>query len=250
MDKSGNIKAVVIGVGGFLGVGEHLVALPLDKVKFVNEPIVYTGAAGRIGASGTRPASTTTTGAANTAPRRDAGEAQSVVSGPCRDQRHQGSAEGDARVQIRDLTQRSLQCVQRIESMIRNGRTAALPPGHFFDRRGSGAASAASARKHVAPHPFGTGIPMLGLPCGRSTCVLPDSNGRTTWLRASTRSLNWSAPARISWEKAAAAAVNRAGKSLRDLRVAEVVQLDMQLDAKGKIEAYRAKLKVSFKFEG
>ena len=34
-DKSGNIKAVVIGVGGFLGVGEHLVAVPFDKVKFV-----------------------------------------------------------------------------------------------------------------------------------------------------------------------------------------------------------------------
>src|SRR6476469_9718037 len=46
MDKSGNIKAVVIGVGGFLGVGEHLVALPLDKVRFDTEPIVYTGAAG------------------------------------------------------------------------------------------------------------------------------------------------------------------------------------------------------------
>ena len=46
-----------------------------------------------------------------------------------------------------------------------------------------------------------------------------------------------------------AAAVDRAGKSLRDLRVAEVAQLDLQLDAKGKIEAYRAKLKVSFKFE-
>ena len=43
-DKSGNIKAVVIGVGGFLGVGEHLVAVPLDKIKFVNEPIVYAGA--------------------------------------------------------------------------------------------------------------------------------------------------------------------------------------------------------------
>jgi flavin-binding protein dodecin len=53
-----------------------------------------------------------------------------------------------------------------------------------------------------------------------------------------------------SWEKAAAAAVNRAGKSLRNLRVAEVVELDLQLDAKGKIEAYRAKVKVSFKFEG
>jgi flavin-binding protein dodecin len=52
-----------------------------------------------------------------------------------------------------------------------------------------------------------------------------------------------------SWEKAAKAAVDRAGKSLRDLRVAEVVQLDMQLK-NGKVEAYRAKVKVSFKFEG
>ncbi|TKW77364.1 MAG: transporter [Bradyrhizobium icense] len=53
-----------------------------------------------------------------------------------------------------------------------------------------------------------------------------------------------------SWEKAAAAAVGRASKSLRDLRVAEVVQLDLAMDAKGKVEAYRAKVKVSFKFEG
>jgi hypothetical protein len=52
-----------------------------------------------------------------------------------------------------------------------------------------------------------------------------------------------------SWEKAAKAAVERAGKTLRDLRVAEVVELDMQLD-KGKVEAYRAKVRVSFKFEG
>jgi flavin-binding protein dodecin len=53
-----------------------------------------------------------------------------------------------------------------------------------------------------------------------------------------------------SWEKAAATAVTRASKTLRDLRVAEVVQLDLQLDEKGAIEAYRAKLNVSFKFEG
>jgi len=52
-----------------------------------------------------------------------------------------------------------------------------------------------------------------------------------------------------SWEKAAAAAVAQAGKSLRDLRIAEVVQLDMQVQD-GKVKAYRAKLKVSFKFEG
>jgi dodecin len=51
-----------------------------------------------------------------------------------------------------------------------------------------------------------------------------------------------------SWEKAAAAAVIRASKTLRDLRVAEVVQLDLQLN-NGKVEAYRAKLKVSFKYE-
>jgi flavin-binding protein dodecin len=53
-----------------------------------------------------------------------------------------------------------------------------------------------------------------------------------------------------SWEKAASGAVARASKTLRDLRVAEVVKLDMQLDAKGKVEAYRAKLNISFKFEG
>ncbi|PYO37612.1 MAG: transporter [Gemmatimonadetes bacterium] len=52
-----------------------------------------------------------------------------------------------------------------------------------------------------------------------------------------------------SWEKAAAAAVKRASKTLRDLRVAEVSQLDMQLKD-GKVESYRAKLKVSFKYEG
>jgi dodecin len=51
-----------------------------------------------------------------------------------------------------------------------------------------------------------------------------------------------------SWEKAAAAAVKRAGQTLRDLRVAEVSQLDMQLKD-GKVEAYRAKIKVSFKYE-
>ncbi len=51
-----------------------------------------------------------------------------------------------------------------------------------------------------------------------------------------------------SWEKAAAAAVTQASKSLRDLRIAEVLQLDMHIE-NGKIAAYRAKVKVSFKFE-
>ena len=52
-----------------------------------------------------------------------------------------------------------------------------------------------------------------------------------------------------SWEKAAAAAVKRASKTLRDLRVAQVSELDIQLKD-GKVEAYRAKVKVSFKYEG
>src|SRR5450631_1073848 len=65
MDKSGNIKAAVISVGGFLGVGARLVAVPFDKMKFVNEPVAYTGASN---ATGARPASTTTTGSAANPP--------------------------------------------------------------------------------------------------------------------------------------------------------------------------------------
>ena len=52
-----------------------------------------------------------------------------------------------------------------------------------------------------------------------------------------------------SWEDAARAAVERAAQSLRDLRVAEVVEQDLVIED-GKVEAYRAKLKVSFKYEG
>ena len=51
-----------------------------------------------------------------------------------------------------------------------------------------------------------------------------------------------------SWEEAAKNAVERAGESLRDLRVAEVVQLDMKVE-NNKVTAYRAKVKVSFKYE-
>lgn len=52
-----------------------------------------------------------------------------------------------------------------------------------------------------------------------------------------------------SWEKAANAAVQRAAESLRDLRIAEIAQLDLVLDD-GKVTAYRARVKVSFKYEG
>ena len=51
-----------------------------------------------------------------------------------------------------------------------------------------------------------------------------------------------------SWEKAAAAAVEKAAGSLRDLRIAEVAELDMQIEG-GSVKAYRAKVKVSLKYE-
>ena len=51
-----------------------------------------------------------------------------------------------------------------------------------------------------------------------------------------------------SWEKAASAAIDRASQSLRDLRIAEVSELDLQLEG-GQVVAYRAKVKVSFKYE-
>jgi len=51
-----------------------------------------------------------------------------------------------------------------------------------------------------------------------------------------------------SWEKAATTAVERAAKTLRDLRVAEVVKLDMELD-NGQVRAYRARVQISFKLE-
>ena len=52
-----------------------------------------------------------------------------------------------------------------------------------------------------------------------------------------------------SWERAAAAAVAQAGENLRDLRIAEVSELDLQLE-EGQVRAYRAKVKVSFKYQG
>ena len=51
-----------------------------------------------------------------------------------------------------------------------------------------------------------------------------------------------------SWEKAAASAVEKASKTLRDLRIAEVVEMDIQIDD-GKVRAYRTKIKLSFKYE-
>ena len=64
MDKSGAVKIAVIGVGGFLGMGEHLVAVPYEKLKFVNEAVAYTGTSANPANPNAKPAATTTTGAA------------------------------------------------------------------------------------------------------------------------------------------------------------------------------------------
>lgn len=65
IDKSGDIKAVVVGVGGFLGVGEHLVAVPYDKIKFVTEPVA-TNTASTSTSSGMSTTKSTATGAGTT----------------------------------------------------------------------------------------------------------------------------------------------------------------------------------------
>lgn len=69
-DKDGKIAAAVIGVGGFLGMGEHYVAVPFEKIKWSETPVPSTTASSSGGSTGMtgRPASTTTTGAATTTP--------------------------------------------------------------------------------------------------------------------------------------------------------------------------------------
>ena len=64
MDKSGNIKAAVLSVGGFLGMGSHYVAVPFDKIKFSTEPVAYSGAGGAPNSGGAK--QNTTTGSAST----------------------------------------------------------------------------------------------------------------------------------------------------------------------------------------
>lgn len=53
-----------------------------------------------------------------------------------------------------------------------------------------------------------------------------------------------------SWEAAASSAVEAAAKTLRDLRIAEITKLDMKIDDDGKVVAYRARVSLSFKYEG
>ncbi len=86
-DRDGSIKAVVIGVGGVLGVGEQLVAVPFDKIKFVNEPVPSSSASitptTTPSATGGRPMSSTTTGSAsNSAVPTGAAPAMTANSNP------------------------------------------------------------------------------------------------------------------------------------------------------------------------
>jgi len=68
-DKNGKITAVVIGVGGFLGVGEHLVAVPFEKIKFSTEPVAYTGTSGASNTGTAKPGGAGgTTGASSSSP--------------------------------------------------------------------------------------------------------------------------------------------------------------------------------------
>ena len=80
MDKSGNIKAAVISVGGFLGMGSRYVAVSFDKMKFFDEPVAYTGGLECAGRAGSANKSTTTTTGSTAGAAPAAVEAQSLVS--------------------------------------------------------------------------------------------------------------------------------------------------------------------------
>jgi flavin-binding protein dodecin len=86
--------------------------------------------------------------------------------------------------------------------------------------------------------------------CRERTCFLLHNEREDNMADSVYKVIELVGTSSESWEKAASNAVEQAAKSLRDLRVAEIVELDMQLDGKGKVEAYRAKVNISFKFEG
>ncbi len=78
--------------------------------------------------------------------------------------------------------------------------------------------------------------------------ALATGPGEPSWQRASIASPSWSEPVPSSWEKAAQVAIETASSSLRDLRVAEVVKLDLTVE-NGKVARFRTRLNVSFKYE-
>jgi dodecin len=102
----------------------------------------------------------------------------------------------------------------------------------------------------ILPRASGVDTVMLRSVVAGSTCFLLHNEREDDMSESVYKTIELIGTSSESWERAAANAVEQAAKSLRDLRVAEVIKLDMQLDPKGKVEAYRAKLNVSFKFEG
>jgi flavin-binding protein dodecin len=126
----------------------------------------------------------------------------------------------------------------RVSKRSRRSRSASTAPRQ-------GAQAAANGEEHqasqVASHTFRAAVMMLGSRIGgKREDGMPESIYDVIQLIGTSSE---------SWEKAAANAVEQASKTLRNLRIAEIVELDMQLDPKGKIEAYRAKVKLSFKVE-
>lgn len=76
IDNTGKVQAVIIGVGGFLGMGEHNVAVTFDKLKFVNEPVAYAAGSGNTTtAAATRPVGTTPMTPTTMAPNTTTGAA-------------------------------------------------------------------------------------------------------------------------------------------------------------------------------
>lgn len=127
---------------------------------------------------------------------------------------------------------------------LRLGPKAAIPAKGGLSLSGPRATSETVSRR------IGADILMLDFTTAGSTCFLLQTEREDDMPDSVYKVIELIGTSNDSWEKAAANAVGQAAKSLRDLRIAEVVKLDMQLDEKGKIEAYRAKLNVSFKFEG
>ena len=141
-------------------------------------------------------------------PARPDGQAESVVSGSRRAQRDQGSAEGDDRVQVFDRLMPRSQRPGFIK-----WPDGVMPPGLCFVD--------SHVRRNGAAHPIHDARPDVRLYRGRSPCVLPCAdpctNGRTNMAESVYKVIELIGTSKDSWEKAAAAAVSRAGELLREI---------------------------------
>jgi flavin-binding protein dodecin len=97
--------------------------------------------------------------------------------------------------------------------------------------------------------PFRTDVVMLGCKTAGVPSFLRHTEREDDMPESTYDVLQLIGTSNESWEKAAANAIEQASKSLRDVRIAEIIELDMQLNPKGKVETYRAKVKLSFKYE-